>query len=83
MRWNIFGIGGIRLRVDGAGAYCGGVSGGQGTRDVPVNGSDGPNDYRYPLNANEFGKGGYKFELYIVNQQGQTVGFNEKFLCIN
>lgn len=83
MKWNIFGIGGIRLRVDGTGNYCGGVGGSQGTRDVPVNGSDGPNDYSYPLNANEFGKGGYKFELYIINQQGVTVGFNEKFLCIN
>jgi len=83
LRWNIFGIGGIRLRVDPAGNYCGGIGGNQGSRDVPVNGSDGPNDYRYPMNANEFGRGGYKFELFIINQQGQTVGYNEKFLCVN
>lgn len=82
LKWNIFGISGIRLKIDSNTQYCG-LGGSQGSRDVPVNGSDGPNSYTYTLNANEFGYGGFKIELFITTNQGQTVGYDEKFLCVH
>lgn len=82
LKWNIFGISGIRLKIEPNSQYCG-AAGSQGQRDVPVNGSDGPNNYIYALNANEFGYGGFKIELFITNNSGQVVGYNEKFLCIH
>jgi hypothetical protein len=80
LKWNIFGINGIRLKIESNTQYCG-QGGSQGSRDVPVNGSDGPNNYTYTLNANEFGYGGFKIELFITTKQDQIVGYNEKFLC--
>ena len=81
LKWNIFGIRGIRLKIEGSSQMCG-PGGSQGSRDVPVNGSNGPDNYLYPLNANEFGYGGFKIELYITTNSGQVVGYNEKFLCV-
>lgn len=80
LKWNIFGINGIWLRIDPS-TFCGTPAGYQGTRNVAVSGSDGANNYIYPMNANEFGYGGFKIELYILNTQGETVGYNEKYLC--
>lgn len=83
LKWNIFGIGGIHLRIDPAN-FCSGLSwGSNGSRNVGVGGSDGPNNYVYALNANEFAVGGYKAELYIINQQGVEVGYNEKYICVH
>lgn len=81
LKWNVFGTGGVRLKIGPDSSQC--VFGGsQGQRDVPVDGSNGLGDYIYPLNANEFGYGGFKIELLIVNQQGVTVEYNEKYLCV-
>ncbi|MEO6061003.1 MAG: SH3 domain-containing protein [Thermoflexales bacterium] len=81
LKWNIYGIGGIRLKIEPNTQQCS-PAGSQGQRDVAVNGSNGPDNTIYPLNANEFGFGGFKIELYVINQQGVQVGYNEKFLCV-
>jgi hypothetical protein len=81
LKWNIFGINGIRLRVDPNTQFCGEPGRSPG-RNVAVNGSNGNENTTYPMNANEFDYGGYKFELYIENREGKTVGYNEKFLCV-
>jgi hypothetical protein len=81
LKWNIFGVSGIRLKIEPSSQQCG-PGGSQGQRDVPVNGSNGSENYIYQLNANEFGFGGFKIELFINNNSGQIVGYNEKFLCV-
>lgn len=81
LKWNIFGIGGIHMHIDPSTAYCG-ESGSTGTRNVAVNGSDGPNDTIYPMNGSEFYYGGYKIELYVINREGVEQGYNEKYLCV-
>jgi hypothetical protein len=58
LKWNIFGINGIRLRVDRNTQYCGEPGRSPG-RDVAVNGSNGNENTTYPMNANEFDYGGY------------------------
>ena len=35
------------------------------------------------MNALEFGYDGFKIELYILNTQGETVGYNEKYFCVH
>jgi hypothetical protein len=81
LKWNIFGISGIWLKIDANSQYCGEL-GRSAYRYVPVNGSNGISDTIYLLNANEFDYGGYKLELFILTNQGMTVGYNEKFLCV-
>ncbi len=81
LKWNIYGIGGIRLKIEPNTQQCS-PAGSQGQRDLAVNGSSGPDNTIYPLNANEFGYGGFKIELFVINQQGAQVGYNEKFLCV-
>ena len=80
MKWNIYGVSGIRLKIEPNTQYCG-KAGSQGQRDVPVSGSNGNENYIYQLNANEFGYDGFKIELFITTNSGQVVGYNEKFLC--
>jgi hypothetical protein len=80
LKWNIYGVSGIRLKIESNSQYCG-KGGTQGTRDVPVSGSNGNDNYIYQLNANEFGYDGFKIELFITTNSGQVVGYNEKFLC--
>ena len=82
LKWNIFGINGMHLRIDPS-TYCSGKAGYTGTRNVAVNGSDGANNFIYPMNALEFGYDGFKIELYILNTQGETVGYNEKYICVH
>jgi len=82
LKWNIFGINGIQLRIDPS-TYCSGKAGYTGIRNVAVSGSDGPNNFIYAMNASEFGYDGFKIELYILNTQGETVGYNEKYFCVH
>lgn len=82
LKWNIFGINGMHLRIDPS-TYCSGKAGYTGTRNVAVNGSDGLNNFIYAMNASEFGYDGFKIELYILNTQGETVGYNEKYFCVH
>ena len=81
LKWNVYGIAGIRLKIESNSSQCG-SGGSQGQRDVPVNGSNGLDNYTYALNGNEFGIGGFKIELYIQTNSGTIVGYNEKFLCV-
>ncbi|MBP7601820.1 MAG: SH3 domain-containing protein [Thermoflexales bacterium] len=80
LKWNLYGISGIRLKIESNTQQCG-QGGSQGQRDVPVNGSNGNENFIYQLNANEFGYGGFKIELFVTTNSGQVVGYNEKFLC--
>jgi hypothetical protein len=80
LKWNLYGISGVRLKIESNTQQCS-PGGSQGQRDVPVNGSNGNDNYTYQLNANEFGYGGFKIELFVTNNSGQVVGYNEKFLC--
>jgi hypothetical protein len=79
MRWNVYGIDGIRLRIDRSSQQCGPA--GDGGRNVPVNGSNGTANATYTFNAKDFAYGGYKLELF-VEKDGKVYGHNEKFLCV-
>ena len=81
LHWNIYGINSIRLHIDPSTQQCA-PAGSNGTRNVPVGGSNGANDYVYPVNVNEFGYGCFKIELFVTRTDSQEVGYNEKFLWI-
>ncbi|MBX7213738.1 MAG: SH3 domain-containing protein [Thermoflexales bacterium] len=82
LKWNIFGIGGIELHIDPSTGHCSSTAGSKGTGRFPTNGSNGPDNFIFGRSGNDFDIGEYKLELYIINQQGQTVGYNEKFFCV-
>jgi hypothetical protein len=78
LRWYVYGIDGIRLRMDPSGQQCPAGSSGF---DRAINGSDGNRDGTSSFNVNELKSGGYKFELFVT-KGGKVYGHNEKFLCV-
>ncbi len=80
MKWLVYGVNGIRLKIEPSSQVCGPA--GPDGRDLAVNGNDGTNPATYTFNAKDFRFGGYKIELFITRRDGQVVGYNEKFLCM-
>ena len=75
--WNVYGINGIRLAADPSEQISNCAPKGGGGFNVPVNGNG-----THTFNIKNLGRGQYKLELYITRQDGQTVGHNEIFLCL-
>ncbi len=75
--WNVYGINGIRLAADPSEQISNCAPKGGGGFNVPINGNG-----THTFNIKNLGRGQYKLELYITRQDGQTVGHNEIFLCL-
>ena len=76
VKWNVYGIAGLWLKVEGNGDKCG-PAGGSGTFTTAINGNG-----TYYWNANTMGYGGYIVHLYVLRNDGVYVYHNEKYLCI-
>lgn len=78
-KWNVYGIQGISLHIDPNGQLC--PAGSKGL-SIPVNGSNGTQDATYTIDSFDFPAGCYKLELFVVRNDGQTVGHNEKYIWV-
>lgn len=75
--WNVYGINGVRLAADPSDQISNCAPKGSGGFNVPVNGNG-----THSFNLKTLGQGQYKLELFITRKDGQTVGHNEIFLCL-
>ena len=75
MKWNVYGISGLWLDIDGNSQQCGpsGTSGGE----IALSGSG-----TLSLHISDFNYGGYILHLKVLRNDGQVVYHNEKFMCI-
>ncbi|MCL5995038.1 MAG: SH3 domain-containing protein [Chloroflexi bacterium] len=73
--WNVYGIAGIWVVIEGNGNQCGPA--GSSSRTVAVSGSGS-----YYWNVNDFETGGYKVSLKILRNDGVEVRHNEKYMCV-
>lgn len=74
-RWNIYGINGVRLIVEGNQQQCGPA--GPTRIDQAATGTGGNS-----FNIKDLAYGGYIVHLYITRRDNVPVFYNEKFLCV-
>jgi len=74
-RWNIYGINGVRLIVEGSAQQCGPA--GSTRIDQAATGTGGNT-----ININQLATGGYIVHLYVTRRDNVPVFYNEKFLCV-
>ncbi len=77
--FNIYGVSGISLVIQGSDQQCGPA--GSGSRTVPIS-TAANGDGSYYWNIHDFGTGGYIIHLYIQRNDGSFTYYNEKFMCI-
>jgi uncharacterized protein YraI len=75
VKWDVYGIAGLWLKVEGNGDKCGPA--GSSGMTVGLNGSG-----TYYWNLNTWAAGGYIVHLYVLRNDGTYVYHNEKYLCI-
>jgi hypothetical protein len=75
MHWSVYGISGLWLEFDPNGSQCGPAA--NGSREVAVNGTG-----TYTFHVSDFPYGGYLIHLKVLRNDGVTVYYNEKYMCI-
>jgi hypothetical protein len=75
VKWNIFGISGLYLKLEPNGEKCGPPGSGGINQALPGSGT-------FKFNVNTLAYGGYKLQLEVIRKDGTPVRYNEKYLCI-
>jgi uncharacterized protein YraI len=75
VKWNIYGINGLYLKIDGSGRCGLGAGSSSVTRPLPGAGET-------TFNVKDLAAGAYKVSLEVVRKDNVSVRYNEKFICI-
>ena len=78
--FNMYGVAGITLKIEPNSQWCG-PAGNTGGRSVAIS-TQANGEGSYYWNINDFGYGGYIVHLLVTKNDGSTVYYNEKFMCL-
>ncbi len=75
VKWNVFGINGLYLKLEPNGDKCGPPGSGGINQALPGNST-------FKFNVKDLAFGGYKLQLEVIRKDNTPVRYNEKYLCI-
>jgi hypothetical protein len=75
VKWNVFGINGLYLKLEPNGDKCGPPGSGGISQALPGSGT-------FKFNVKDLAFGSYKLQLEVIRKDGTPVRYNEKYLCI-